>query len=915
MGPQEYQDALDALNSPDAPAPVKAAAKRLVSRYSSAMAKDQLANRSEASLADRPTDFGPQGLDAMAAGGLQPAEDFAAREQQIAASEAKHPGIARALSLRAPTLAPAIPDVDPNELRRRDESYDASLPNASKRRDLAAPVEWHPPAPANPQSPFDSVWGKLTAAKNALPDWAGGSTEHFVEPSIEQFRLEMAPVLGADIVSHVGLQDDAFREYADMKYQQALQKAQAEGRGIVREAFTKGPVPSLPLIGSLTKAGKTLKSGLIGADQAITGGIGGTGAYLPHLDPLDPFQDIPAASFDDLRDAYRGARREKDLDAAFSPVAKDAGFFLGALHPKSIGNIAGVAAGKVGGAAAAGFAGSAATTLAHDLPDVAFGDQTLGTAAEIAAAAGAFGAPLGILGGMLGQAARNEGATLRRETDLGLAEEGGAQMRPVRGVDPGPVNEGLAARARAEGVGRPSEPDVPGMLAHDLSEPFGKRAHARQEELLARGQPLREFEREFAGETHPLKNTIRAILEAKKKLVQSDGTVASVNQPEMAKLDKLLDDVASRYPQAPEYRLNPADPRRLDQLERAVAVHGDLGTPESFRRDVQNINEMSTPTRAVTPQAQAVPASERAPLATIPDFGPYAENLPDVEGGIAAGMAGERIRSLHQERLGSPDAFDVTPTDARSFGLQAGAPDDFVRVLPKGKNPGDLKEIVAGVRRRHESTSATSKEPFPDYDKIKRALHQDRDAFRGETDAIKQSDTFTLQNGETVRGYSAANARLEDDMKGFENLLDLLGYRGKPPDMRSAADSMPMENLARRFGEGGRPPEIDRAFRQMAAETGMTPTLDNLRRYLAMKRLEQATKLREVIRFGGVPSVGMLTGQAARLRLDPVVQGAIPYLESAGSLGALPGEIEQSRQLPGMADQTTLDEIRRALQP
>ena len=74
-------------------------------------------------------------------------------------------------------------------------------------------------------------------------------------------------------------------------------------------------------------------------------------------------------------------------------------------------------------------------------------------------------------------------------------------------------------------------------------------------------------------------------------------------------------------------------------------------------------------------------------------------------------------------------------------------------------------------------------------------------------------------------------------------------------------------------------------------------------------------KLREIFRFGGAPSVGSLSGPAARLRLDPIIQGSIGPLERAGSLGALPGEIERERRLPPTADDATIEEIQRALQP
>lgn len=934
MGPQEYQDALDALNSPDAPAPVKAAAKRLVERYSSAMAKEQLKGRTSDSLAEG-SSLGPTGLDAVQAAGVPTPEQADEKARRVAKVEAEHPGIAKALQLRAPALAP-VPqsgqleeDFAAEEAQRR-QHYDNSLQNLSKRKELAAPAEWHPPTPVNPQSPFDSVWGKLAEVKKAMPDWAGGGTEHYIEPSVEQFRLEMAPVLGP-AVEAMAEGSPAYHEYADKKWIAALGRAQTEGRSIVRDAFrpkAKGGLDAaLDLVrpGALQGAGQMARSAAIGADSMLTGGIASTGAYLPHDD-----ENVPT-SFSELGAMWRDATAAKAADQAAAPVSSMVGGVLGSVHPLAVGNLAVKGAGKLAPGAAgklassttgrilagapAGYIGAAATDLVGQAPDVAMGEESLGAALERANNAGMSGAVLGLIGSALGAGIRAEGRALRENTPLGVAEQGGARVRPIRGVDRGATNRALEARARAEGIGESYSPDVPSMLARDLSEPFARHAQATEAGLIREGQPLREFERTFANERHPLKNTIQAILNARKKLVQSDGTVASVNQPELAKLDKLLDDVMSTSPQKPEYLLEPKDPMRLGQLERAVDVHGELGVPETFRRDVANINEMSTPTRAVTPPGNAGPPPPREPLATVPDFGPYGEGLPDIEGGIAAGLSGERIRSLHEARLTNPDVFDITAREASERALGDGLPQDhFLRIAPKPKNPEDLRQLVAGVRQRHESSSLT-KEPFPDYEKIKRAFHQDRDAFLGETDAIKQSDTFTLPSGETVRGYSAANARLSQKTEDFENFLSMLGFKGKTPAPGDEGALMAMENLARNYGRGNRPPAVDDALRRAASETDMSPTLEGIRRYRAMKELEQMVKLSEIFRGGGSGPTVSMSGTSARLRLDPILQGLLPGVERLGTAGAVFNAAEDMRRLPPQVDEATLEEIQRALQP
>lgn len=880
MGPQDYQDAMDALNSPDAPPPVKAAAQRLVERYSGAMAKDQNAHRSP-DLGEH-SSLGPTGLDAMQAGGL-PSEASADVTAQL---EREHPGVARAFSMQPP-----IRQHDPAANATAHDQYDMSLQTMSKRKDMAAPPEWHPPTPIQPANPFDSVWGKIKQAANALPEWVpGGGTEHYIEPSIEKFRQEMAPVLG-DKVALANEDSDLYKEYADAKYLAALKAAQTEGRDIVRHAFRKGDIiDAIP--GGVTRGLHSVLGASVGADKGLTGGL--------------------------LSRATIGKERA-DEASRDTPYADMAGFVAGAANPNSVGNlavkgaakgaallpggaalarVAGSLPGRIAAGAPAGYIGAAATDLAGEAPDVLSGDEELSGALSRANSAGLSGSALGLVGGFLGAGMRAEARNLRDPKNglpLASAEAGGARMRPFRGVDPGEANLALEARARSMPGAEPYAPNVPEMLAGDLREPFANRARELDEGLKARGGTLREFEQAYGHEKIPLKNTVKAILDARKKLVQSDGTV--IDPDRMTKLDDLLEKVLSFHGQPPEGALTPKNPALLDQLDNAIDVHGALGTPETFSRDVR---EMQTPTRPITPTAKAP-----TPNTPTADVGPFTDELPDFTGGVEAGAAGERLRSLHEARGQNPHTFDITPEQAREHALPVGQ-DEFARLSPKPKNPEDMRQIVETVRGRHEKGSLT-KEPFPDYEKIKRALHQDRDAFKGETGAIKQSDTFTLENGETVRGYSAANASLEKDISSLDNFLDLLGLK-KMPGADDTSQFAQLESRARGYGKGGRSPEIDKALREMAEQTGMAPTLENLKRYRAMRELKEGSRLTDAMKPWSHPT-------ATRLRLDPILQAMRPGVEGAGNLGALPNERSDLSQLPPKADDATLEEIRRALAP
>lgn len=835
----------------------------------------------------------------------------AARQEKLASIEKMYPGLADALQLTAPSPVNQLQaelDQETQSFEEMDRrlQVENSLKNLSKRKDLDAPTEFHPPEPPSGGGVFDAVWGKLSAAKRALPDWAGGGTQHYVEPSFEQFQHEMAPVLGDKVASQGA--NARYREYADAKWIAALRQAQAEGRSIVRDAFRSGKEDlsfagaSLPA--EFQRMGQTARAAGIGADEAMTGGVAGTvskmpggAAFLGKMAAYGPLGLIGAfgealgsgnaPSVDELGRSYQTAAREKELEASGSPLAEGAGFAFGSLSPMGIGNVAaapveaavGRGLGKAAGGAAAGFVGGSATSLAADAPNVAFGEESVGDALGHAVRAGGYGMPLGVVGAALGSLVRHESAPRRLET-----------------------------RARNERIGTPFEPDVEAMLARDVREPIVKRLHEREGQLIQSAKPLEDYKNIYAGEKVQFKPAIEAILEAKRGLIQSDGTVASGNVKKMKALDKLLGDLIGVEPQLPEAALPPAFPQRLEQLEKAVDLYGELGTPETYQTDVKNIHEMATPTRPITPQAEeaAAIASERNPLKTLPDLGPFEQSLPNMKECIETGMAGERIRSLHQARLesGNEDIFDITPKEARELGLDVGE-GNFARLTPKAGNPRDLANIDKALRDLNKAGTERGK-PFPDYDRIKRALHESRDAFKGETADIKLSDKFTLPNGEVLEGYSARNAQHAAASREFGNLKKLLGIPGEHiPEAGDTAALAGLEGQTRGYGRGGRSPEIDAALRQVGGEAGVSGSLEDIAKYGTRADIEKLIRMRKIL----------MAARYGRAKLDPQMQALADRLEDMGSLGALPGEMERSRELPPMADQATLDEIRRVLQP
>lgn len=952
---------------------------------------------SEYQNAHRSADFGehgsgPTGIDAMQAAGLPTQEAADQKAATIEQATAENPQLVEALHLKQPSQVPSLQSGASDQelsahVAQERALYDNNLPNMSKRIELKAPPEWHPPTPVDSPDPFDSVWGKLSQVKKAMPDWAGGDTIHYVEPSIEQFQYEMAPILGPDVVGKVHQGDKAFEEWADAKYIDALQKAQAEGKPIVRDAFKPGAggvggmIDAIP--GALTKAGKYGKAAAIGADKSLTGGIAGTGAYLPHSggDIFEQALNGPApgpSSMEDMAPMWNAAQDAKKKDELFSPLASTAGGIAGAISPMAVGNKvvggltkaagalpgrAGQIAGAVGGSAMgriamgapAGFVGAAATDLAGSAPEVAVGNEDVSGAMKRAGEAGFWGAPLGIIGSALGEGIAAEGRNLRKESPLGEAERGGARMRPLRGVDMGEANKGLEARARSEGAGYEWAPDVPGMVASDLAQPFKAGADKMQADLIASAHPLRDFEAKYASDFQPVAKTVRAILKAKEKLLVG-GQIPSGSQGEAAKLDALLGDAVAGHAILPpghgpdvlpaksesqlESELSPTQLKRQHQFNAAIDDYHSWGERHYGTEAADRVMREGA-TTPITPQA--VHADTQSPKEATGPYKPPPEEVvgefanywptPDAEPSL---WRGQKLGRVHELRRTYPDLtvnqdssidlgtstpgqVDLPAELAARLGLigPGGKAGETVRVSPKELNPDDLRKLVRSVRQTHERGSLT-KEPFPDYDAIKRALHQDRDSFTGSTEAIPSDMTEKLPSGETVRGYSAATAKVHKESLRTENLLRLLGLDKVASDAEVSSMDLTeplqkVERVLKNYGKNA--PEVDDAIRQMAEATWTTPTVESIKQYIAMKTLEQQSRMGNMLRLGGAGEVTSLSGRAMRLRADPLLQGSLPGVRNAGTAAAASNQRADLGVIPPKEDDATLEEIRRAMAP
>lgn len=354
-----------------------------------------------------------------------------------------------------PTEAPAAETLGvPAEI---DTTRDASLPNASGLKVLAAPPEYAP------KNPLRTVAHIATAIAGDPLD--GPSAGMFFEPSKAQFQADMGDVLKARGISPEDSPHEyetAYNEYRDRQWAKAYQQAQTEDRPLTRAAFVHRSGQWEKLAGML----ETIP------DVASTFAKGYVNGLVPgSRDALGAASDV-ATGRNDV-----GADREQ---AARNPTAAGVGEFMGSISPASLlSRVAGAAYAPVsrllpgvigkGAAAAAGGIAAGDTDLTLRSAGQAAGDIAHGGNADTAK--DQFTRRiipttlLSGLGGAVGEGIAEGASSYRRGLragplggELGNLEAGGGSTDLVRGIKPPPEVEANieAARPPVPGENKPT---------------------------------------------------------------------------------------------------------------------------------------------------------------------------------------------------------------------------------------------------------------------------------------------------------------------------------------------------------------------------------------------------------------------------------------------------------------------------
>lgn len=343
--------------------------------------------------------------------------------------------------------------------KEHDAARNEKLASASQVTDLYQPPEFIPPG---------------LSALDALPSTFGGKVDHYVEPGLSQFQRDMAGVYpNIHTLDEGSLQ---YKQYADAQWKAIYERAQAEGRPVVRMEYAKSPL--------WTKSF---------GDRAFMTGMQGIGMAASAAHGADD------AAFAGMGGRLTDTHENGQLLEAANPGSALTGRILGGVNPRSIGNVAarGVAGGlaralpgavpltesTLGSALASGGKGAVAAgtdSLANDAADYALddrgnvkpegdrGDFDWRGAEKRAAQASLFGGALGAGADLTGQLAGLPGKALRREQPFIEDAEriGGRTEASLRGFKPGKDYEALAKRARAAGTEPPEL--VAGELAPKL---------------------------------------------------------------------------------------------------------------------------------------------------------------------------------------------------------------------------------------------------------------------------------------------------------------------------------------------------------------------------------------------------------------------------------------------------------------
>lgn len=784
---------------------------------------------------------------------------------------------------------------------RLAEVYDPNLPSASHIKALHRPPEFYPP---HPHTGLLDIPGGM---RMMMPTYAGGETTHFAEPTVEQFRRDMGPVIGSRIAT-MDTNTAEYRQYADLLWQRVYDQAKAAGKPVVRHEFA-----------SKSDAWDRLAYHVGDAVDALGGAVNGVGRDAS-------FGGINAAA-----GKLGGDQAALDLASAEerNPTASAVGGFVGAMQNpalRGLGWLGEMIGGKptsiVGSALKSsieGAAGGAVAAGGEDAVDALASGQPMDMeSTKDRMVSGIKSGGLAGLGfDLLGQAGGTVSRALRQDRSLGpstrAVEDAGGTIGGWRGVRPSKDMKGALDAAGEKGARAHVAEQIMGPAADKGFEQIA--AAKRRAELI--NDAYRLANEEQYAEHGPF---VEELQNRRQRLEGPNGPI----RPDAA---RVYDDLLSTLPpkdQAIKPRLSAA--MRAEAHEPSVPSEADALTGPRTVPDakggmsIDNIHLDRSGLRAES--LAAAHAAHAAGTAAPPEIAVFPGQKPFVQDGrhriLAAqerGMeslpikvrryddAGNTLSLTHEPlnlraasdtqvspppRTGTlePRQGGMTLEQARAAGHDpaalledAGIPESiakdfefFIDNPSKGMNPRHVDLIIDRIDNLLKEGQGGK--PDPEYAwlasaarKMRDSLPDDPDILGNRSGSYRDPDTgkpVPLRPG----SWSGFKANVSEEAARAHQALGLAGVEG--------AEGIPDANRLKQArgafanaGDPARPAEnrVQRALAEAAGVSGGYKTIVGLR-----GREELLARSALPLEGGGMGGRGQRAVNRARLSLDPALR-------------------------------------------
>lgn len=630
------------------------------------------------------------------------------------------PGADRIAQLQGEELEAMSRAISEQEEAGRDES----LRTMSKMKQLAADPEYVPPG----------IGAKLRPLTTAIPlvgpamRFGQMLKENWEEPTVEQFHedIKSHPELTLGALEGYDESSSLYKRYADLAWQEARKKAEAEGRPIYR--VSQMPDVRRTLTRGFTRVAAPLA---LGAERGLVAGL-------------------PSEAIGRLDPSYAEARERSLEQSPGVATAGMVGSLVSPAGPMSIGGLAGrmatrgvsnlaprlassgLGAGIVRGGLEAG-AGAAAESAGLSAADVVAGrasepELAATRAGEAGVVGAAFGAPIGALRSLAsaGRGSIRSGGSPHAQL-LRDAREAGAETLVLSGIKPGPAVRQLNKRS--------ASPQA--ALAEEIAPPMLRQAGRESEEYAdllrkAEGQALE-------GSRRMEEATKETIERAKQQYYKSS---AGKKLHEIDELREAANDVVREF-----------------ELSSGAAVAGRQKWLKLVRELRNELQGEAIPFSAMTAADAESDALRYASRQTGPrdkvreiNGKPEVLTLEDMRKRGYDGNALLRNVLLkgYGQKLRPEDPFPNWATKGK------GAPANTVRFLvrPVRYNAQDIDKQIAAIDEMLAESKSKAGGVLPsEFNRLSEAAHSLRDRLGAS--GYLAAQRFTLPDGTEVTGHAA----------------------------------------------------------------------------------------------------------------------------------------------------------------